>query len=206
MWPRTERTNALHFFVNTWINVLYFWERSNYSHLFIFPLHKCSFGWNEPGFFPSSTSPRSQTCGMGCAVSPKACLPSSEINLCPMQQECRWWRGFWGNVFKSRVATGQKRTACLFFYTLSVPLGHQHFAVATHNLAFWRRFGGSLLDRISRRSKWLKIWSVLACSSFSNTLNSGEGKENGRQKTFLLVYNHSKENNESHFPREFSSK
>lgn len=33
------------------------------------------------------------------AVSPKACLPSSEMNLCPMQQECRRWRGFWWNVF-----------------------------------------------------------------------------------------------------------
>lgn len=42
-------------------------------------------------------------------------------------------------------------------------------SLQTHNLAFWRRFGGSLLARISSRSKWLKIWSILACRSFSNT-------------------------------------
>lgn len=39
----------------------------------------------------------------------------------------------------------------------------------THSLAFWRRFRGSLLARISRRSKWLKICSIRAWSSFSNT-------------------------------------
>lgn len=53
------------------------------------------------------------------------------------------------------------------------------YCIQTHNLAFWRRFGGSLLARISSRSKWLKIWSVLACSSFSNTwiIRKGNNKK-----------------------------
>lgn len=45
-------------------------------------------GMNQVSFLPRLHRDH-KTCGMGCAVSPKACLPSSEINLCPMQQECR---------------------------------------------------------------------------------------------------------------------
>lgn len=128
--------------------------------------------------------PRSEErSGTGRTVSPKACLPSSEMNLCPMQQECWWWRGFWGNVFieprRHRAGRGQPVSSLTPSLCLSPDTAHPASSGAlgspsidslqTHNLAFWRRFGGSLLARISSRSRWLKIWSILACRSFSNT-------------------------------------
>lgn len=64
------------------------------------------------------------------------------------------------------VATGQDGAVCLISCALLVPLyeirlsRHQGLTarphirrIPTYNLAFWRRLGGSLLARISRRSK-----------------------------------------------------
>lgn len=98
---------------------------------------------------------------------------------------------------QSHVATGQDRAVCLisYYYTLPVPLwdtarpassgalGSPSIdSLQTHNLAFWRRFGGSLLARISSRSRWLKIWSILACRLFSNTYWVLRKKKRGKSE------------------------
>lgn len=50
-------------------------------------------------------------------------------------------------------------------YEVSEPMSE----VSTHSLAFCLLLGGSLLDKISRRSRRLNIWSMLAWISFSTT-------------------------------------
>ena len=78
------------------------------------------------------------------------------------------------------------------------PLGERPAVIglgcqSTHSLAFCLLLGGSLLDKISRRSRWLNIWSMLAWISFSTTAQK-------RKKN-----NYWKNNKYSHLPYPFRS-
>lgn len=94
-------------------------------------------------------------CGMGCAVSPKACLPSSEMNLCPMLQECWRWRGFWGNVFiePRRHRAGQ---GCLSH------LLHPHRAFMRYVMVWGFRVTINWLNPNSQFGVLAAVWWFLA--------------------------------------------
>lgn len=105
-------------------------------------------------------------CGMGRTAHPEACLPSSEMNLCPTQQECWWWQSFWANVFikprRHRAAQGRLshllHPHCIFMRNHSpLPvLGlYGHHQLSHSKLTIWRSGGGSVVPC------WLGFQGVL---------------------------------------------
>lgn len=102
----------------------------------------------SPSQLPETCWDHRKALGWDKLCPPRPVYPAQRW-ICSMQQECWWWRGFWGNVFIETRRLGAGRAACLVFYTLRMRDGSPcHFwrfmTTVTPKLTIWRS-GGDLV-------------------------------------------------------------